>query len=106
MLVKQDLFFRKTTNEGTAFLDDFSYVIGARNMAGEIFGLVKLLAAGGIKKEQGLQLAGLKGLASGIRNSKNKIKADTMLKEELKIFEGDSSSEIKAVVGEINKLIE
>ena len=106
LLVKQDLFFRKTTNEGTAFLDDFSYVIGARNMAGEIFGLVKLLAAGGIKKEQGLQLAGLKGLASGIRKSKNKIKADTMLKEELKIFEGDSSSEIKAVVGEINKLIE
>jgi hypothetical protein len=100
------LFFKKATNESTSFLEDFSYIIGARNSEGEIAGLLKLLTNAGIKKEQGLQLAALAGLANGIKKSKNKIKADHILKEALKNMEDGSSNEVKAAIGEISKLLQ
>ena len=106
LLVKQDKFFGKATAERAAFLNDFSYVIGARNRENEIVSLLKMLTGTGIKKGQGLQLAGLTGLASGIKKSENKIKADPMLKVALKNLEADSANEIKVAVGEISKLIE
>jgi hypothetical protein len=106
LLVKRGLFFKEAKEEGTSFLQDFSHIIGARNKEGEIVGLLKVLTAAGIKKEQGLQLAGLTGLASGIKKSENKIKADPMLKEALKNMEADSANEIKVAVGEISKLLQ
>jgi hypothetical protein len=59
-----------------------------------------------IKKEQGLQNAGLRGLASGIEKSGNKIKAEPMLREVLKNMADSSSNEIKAAVEEINKWLQ
>jgi hypothetical protein len=106
LLVKQGLFFGKAVAEGAAFLNDFSYVIGARNREDEIVDLLKLLTAAGIKRGPGLRLAGLTGLAHGIKNSEKKIKADPMLKEALKNMEADSANEIKVAVGEITILME
>jgi hypothetical protein len=53
-----------------------------------------------------LQLAGLRGLAGGIKKSENKIQADPMLKKALKNMEESSSNEIKAAIGEIEKLLQ
>ena len=106
LLVKRGLFFNEAKAEKAAFLRDFSYVIGARNREGEIGQLLKVLTVAGIKKEQGLQLAGLTGLADGIKKSENKIKADPLLKEALKNMEAGSANEIKIAIGEINKLLE
>ncbi|SRR6266540_1146359 len=106
LLVKRGSFFKESTDESSSFLEDFSYVIGARNRKEEIAGLLKELTIADIKKEQGLQIAGLKGLASGIKKSENKIQADPMLKEALKNIEDGSANEIKAAIGEINKLLQ
>jgi hypothetical protein len=100
------LFFKDPKEESTSFLQDFSYIIGAHNKEGEIAGLLKMLTIPEIKKDQGLQLAGLRGLASGIKKSENKIKADPLLKEALKNMEADSSNEVKVAIGEINKLLQ
>jgi hypothetical protein len=68
--------------------------------------LLKILSTPGIKNEQDILLAGLQGLASGAKKSEIKIKADQGIEEALQSFERDSSNEIKAVVGEIRKLME
>ena len=106
LLVKQGFFSGELKAERTAFLEDFSYVIGSRNREGEIVHLLKVLMAGGIKKEKGLQLTGLTGLASGIKKSENKTGADPLLKEALKNMEADSTREIKEAIEEIRKLLE
>ncbi len=106
LLVNRGFFSGELKVERTAFLEDFSYVIGMRNREGEIVSLLKVLTAAGIKKENGFQLTGLKGLASGIKKSGNKTKADTLLKETLKNMKADSEKEIKEVMEEIGKLME
>ena len=68
--------------------------------------MLKVLATADIKNEPGLQLAGVTGLADGIKKSGNKIKADLTLKEALKNMEAGASNEIKVAIGEINKMIE
>ena len=75
LLLKRGLFF-KAKSEWAAFLGDFSYVIGARNREGEIAGLLKVLTTADLKKEQGLRLEGLTGVARGMKKSEHKIKAD------------------------------
>ena len=106
LLFNRGVFFKEAKEESTLFLQDFSYIIGARNREGEIASLLKMLTDAGIKKEQGLQLAGLRGLAGGIKKSENKIKADPGFREALKNMADSSSNEIKAVVDEINKWLQ
>jgi len=106
LLVKRGMFFKVVTNESSSFVEDFSYIIGARNRQGEIDGLLKVLTSADVKKEQIVQLAGLRGVANGIKKSGNKIKAEPVLREALKNLADSSSNEIKAAVGEIYKLME
>jgi hypothetical protein len=106
LLVNRDSFLNATTQEGAAFLQDFSYVIGAKKKPDEIIHLLKLLTAMDLKEEQSLQLAGLTGLANGMKKSENKFKADPQLMEALKNIEANSSNEIKIVIEEIRKLLE
>ena len=106
LLIKRGVFLKEANEESTLFLQDFSHIIGARNREGEIAGLLKALTNADIRKEQAIQLAGLKGLASGIKKSENKIKSEPMLREALKNIADSSSNETKAVVDEINKLME
>jgi putative membrane-bound dehydrogenase-like protein len=106
LLLKRDLFFSASKSEWAAFLGDFSYVIGARNREGEIAGLLKVLSTADLKKERGLRLAGLTGLARGMKKPEHKIHADIQLKEALKNMEADPSNEIKAAISEISKLLE
>ena len=106
LLLKRDLFFTEAKSEWAAFLGDFSYVIGARNREGEIAGLLKVLTTADLKKERGLRLEGLTGLARGMKKSEHKIKADIKLKEALKNLDADSSNEVKVAMSEISKLVE
>ena len=106
MLIKQGFFPGEVKFEKAAFLEDFSYIIGARNRKGEIVRLLNILTTAGIKKGKGLQLSGLTGLAKGIKKSENKIKSDNLVKEALKNMEVDSPREIKEAIEDIGKAME
>jgi hypothetical protein len=106
LLEKRHTFFEKDSPEKAAFLEDFAYIIGSRNQEGEVARFLEVLSVASKGEEKSWRLAGLNGLAKGMKTSANKQKADTHLKEVLHKIQVSSTSQSKEAIQDIGKLLE
>ena len=105
LLTKRGFFSGESAREQSGFLEDFSYIIGLRNLQAEVLDLIKTLNVADIKKETSLQHAGLTGLAAGLKKSGKKIKNGHLLQEALKKMGPGATTEDKVLIEEIFKVI-
>ena len=89
ILIRQNSFFRKTDPWKLTFLEDFSYVTGSRNQKEQIISLLNLLSFPEIAKEEKWQVAGVKGLLTGLKKSAT---SNPRLKEPLQNMATDPGS--------------
>lgn len=94
-------FFRSNGPGKLKFIEDYAYVAGSRNGKNEIARLVTLLS----KTDKDCQLAGLNGLAKGIRRSENKTEADKTLVKSLQKLEDGAPDNVKNAVGGVRKVL-
>lgn len=97
----KDLGFFKTSDEGRlAFLEDFSFMIGARNSASEISQHLALLKQSKLDKDEQWQVVGVKGLIKGLEKN-GQVSPD--MKEKLKQIKVTTGSEAKDAIADLTK---
>ena len=88
-LISKAYFSTETTEQKMAFLEAFSYIIGARNKPGEINRLVELLYLPDFSREKQWQLRAFKGIIEGIKKALPSQEADPQLEEMLQTVESN-----------------
>lgn len=93
-------FFSATDTERLSFLEDYSYMIGARNSAPEVNRHLDVLKLTKLDKNEQWQVAGVKGLIKGLEKS-GQLSPD--MKEKLKQIKVTSGSEAKDAIADLTK---
>lgn len=93
-------FFSTTDKERLAFLEDFSFMIGARNRALEINQHLALLRQAKLAKDEQWQVVGVKGLIKGLEKN-GQVSPD--MKEKLKQIKVTTGSEAKDAIADLTK---
>lgn len=93
-------YFDKNAEERIAFLEDFSYIIGARNSSGEVNRHLTLLKQETLNRNEQWQVAGIKGLIKGLEKS-DELAPE--MKEKLKQIKVTSGAEARNAIAELTK---
>lgn len=93
-------FFATTDKERLAFLEDFSFMIGARNSASEVNHHLALLKQSKLDKDEQWQVVGVKGLIKGLEKN-SQLSAD--MKEKLKQIKVTTGTEAKDAIADLTK---
>lgn len=104
MLVSKKPFFSEGNSARANFLQQFSYIVGARSGDGEMIRLLTLLSLPTIK-DNSCKLSALNGLAEGLKNSKNKPKTDGQLQEALQALHVNATAEIKKAIEDLRGIL-
>ena len=95
-LLNGGTFFKSASPGKLKYIEDYAFAAGARNGKNVVSRFVSFLS----KTDQDWQLAGLTGLAKGIKRSENKPEADKALIKNLqKLDDGASENVKKAIAG-------
>lgn len=97
-LIRDNSFFQKEASWKKNFLEDFSYVIGARNEKKQVISFLALLTQSPMVKNQNFKSACVKGLINGFK------KSDPALTGKLKSVETASGTNIDEAIGDLVKL--
>ncbi len=100
-LSQKGSFFNVVAPWKLAFLNDFSYIIGARNQKGQIIAFLDLMSQSSISKTQSWQPAVVKGLTKGLEKSKE---LNPSLKGTLNSIAAESDSNIKKAMQDLKEL--
>lgn len=101
LLIGRGNFFKDAGSEKMAFVKNYLYVIGARRNKEDILALISLLSHPEVKEAINWQLAGLEGLAKGMKKSANKSKPDPDMISAFQAYESGATGEIKSVLMEL-----
>jgi hypothetical protein len=104
LLIRNGSFFKVELPEKAGFLEQFSYIVGARNEHGEMLGLLNALNSPMIK-ENSWRLSALKGLEEGIKSTKNPVAPDKQLHQALQKLSLNSTTEIKKAVENLRAVL-
>jgi len=102
LVIKRNSFFEKDNVERTSFLEQFSFVIGARSKNVEMIRLLNLLS---VMKENSWKLSGLNGLASGLKNPKTIVEPDAQVQQALQKLAVNGTTEIKKAVEDLSTVL-
>lgn len=100
ILTDNGSFFRKAEPWKVSFLEDFSYVIGARYQEAQIIAFLDLLSNPVMKNQESFQEASIAGLIKGLKKSE----ASEDQKEILQNIEATTGKEPKAVIQDLRKI--
>jgi len=100
ILLRQNSFFAKPDSWKLAFLEDFSYVNGSRNQKEQVNSLLDILTQSPIAMEEKWQVAGAKGMMTGLKKSAT---SSPGLKEALTRIEADTTRNIKETIKDVRK---
>ena len=99
--LRQSGFFDKPDDQRLTFLEDISYVIGARKSPARIEEYLATLKGTAMSKDQRWQIAGAKGLIKGLEKNEQVPPA---MKEKLKEMQVTTGQEAAAALDDLKKL--
>ena len=102
LLISRGDFFKAASPRKMAFVKNYLYVMGARSNKEDILALIALLSHSEVKEAINWQLAGLEGLAEGLRKTA-KSKPDPDLVSAFQVLESGTTGEIKNALKEVIK---
>jgi hypothetical protein len=96
-------FFGVFTPQKASLIEDFAYIVAARNQPGEMKQLLTLLTAPAFGHETRFQVSALTGLGKGLKKLKTKPVDDPQLNLLLQKMEAASGKEVRSAVDEVRK---
>lgn len=99
--LKQSGFFDKPTEQKLKFVEDFSYVVGARKSVAQVNQYLATLKGPGFDKDQQWQVAGVKGLIKGLEKNQQ---VTPEMKEKLKQMQVTTRLEAEAAIDDLKML--
>lgn len=103
-LIRRNSFFKEANLQRATFLEQFSFVAGARKKDGELTQLLNLLSNPALRETSWKQSA-LTGLTKGLGNSESKPKTDARLQQALQKLAANPAPEIKKAVAELTSAL-
>ena len=97
----QSGFFDKPEEKRLTFLEDFSYLMGARSSPAQIDQYLSILQGTARNKDQQWQIAGVKGLIKGLEKNEQ-VTPET--KEKLKKLQVTTTQEAETAINDLKKL--
>jgi hypothetical protein len=94
-VLKNDGFFQRPDEKKRVFLEDFSYMVGARNSGSEVGRYLNTLKRSHLSEGEQWQIAGVNGLVKGLEKNGQ---LTSEMKEKLKEMQVTTGEEAKTAI--------